>query len=558
MLLHLRIEDLALVDELTCEFGAGLNVLTGETGAGKSVILGALSLLMGQRADRSILRSGADRCVVEAVLTPPRDLPIAGVLEKVGADAGDGELILRRIIGASGSNRQFANGAAVPLGVLAELGEWLVDMHGPHDHQSLLRRQAQLDLLDGYAKGGGLRDACEAAWQGMREADRRIAALSGDGGEIGRTIDLLTFQAREIEGAGLKPGEDVDVAESFRRASHAERLLELAAEAAGILTEQDDSVADRLGQVVRILDELSRMDAPAGDLAAQSRDLAIAARELGSAIERYAGGLESDPETLRLLEQRLNLIESLRRKYGPTVEEILTFGLRARERLDELEGRDEEIRRLEAKKREFDAALRQRCEELSALRRAAALRVAKAVAADLARLGFAGASFAVALEPADPGARGADAVEFLFTPNTGEDARPLRAIASSGEVSRVMLALKAAFAEEDRVPVLLFDEIDVNVGGEVAHAVGETLQRIARRRQVLCITHLAQVACRADHHYRVGKTAAEGRSRTTIEKVTGEARVGEIARMLGGTRIASRAVDHARQLLDSGRGAGGW
>jgi DNA repair protein RecN (Recombination protein N) len=282
------------------------------------------------------------------------------------------------------------------------------------------------------------------------------------------------------------------------------------------------------------------------------------ARELGTALARYAGGLESDPDSLRRVQQRLDLIESLRRKYGPTVEEILAFGAEARQRLEELAGRDEEIRRLEAKKRELEADLRGRCDELTKMRIAGGQRIAKAVAADLDRLGFSGAAFSVRITPADPGPRGADAVDFLFQPNPGEPAKPLRSVASSGEVSRVMLAIKTAFAEQDRVPVLLFDEIDVNVGGEVAHAVGEALQRIADRRQVLCITHLAQVASRADHHFRVGKTTDGGRARTTIGEVAGDARVEEVARMLGGARRASRATDHARQLLESGRGRGRW
>lgn len=557
MLQHLRIEDLALVDELTCEFGPGLNVLTGETGAGKSVVLGALSLLLGQRADRSAIRSGADRCVVEAVLRLPANLPIAGILSDAGADGGE-ELILRRIIAGSGSNRQFANGAAVPLGVLAEIGDWMVDMHGPHDHQSLLRRQAQLDLLDAYGKADEPRADCESTWRAMRDIRQRIESLSGDDHDVARAIEMLTFQVKEIDDADLRPGEDEDVREQYRRADRAGRMLELASQAAGALGESEANIADGIARVVRVLEELASIDEPAADLADQARGLAIDAQELGNALARYAESLDCDPESLRRLEERLNLIESLRRKYGATVEEIRAFADDARTRLDELQGRDEQIRGLQEDQAGLQTRFEKRASELSSTRRKTAATVARKVTRDLEHLGFSGARLQVDLEPAEPGPSGRDLVEFLFTPNAGEEPRPLRMIASSGEVSRVMLALKAAFAEQDKVPVLLFDEIDVNVGGEVAHAVGETMQKIARRRQVLCITHLAQVACRADHHFRVDKRADEGRARTSITKVEGDDRIDEIARMLGGSRRASRAADHARQLLEAGRGDAGW
>ncbi len=550
MLHHLRIRNLALVDDLTCEFGPGLNVLTGETGAGKSIIVGALSLLIGQRADRSAIRAGASRCTVEAVLRLPENLPLDPVLRNAGVEPEpDGGLVLRRIIGADGGNRQFVNGVAVPVSVLGALGELLVDMHGPHDHQSLLRPAAQRDLLDAYAGSGDLREECRGAWRTIRQAESRIEEIAGDDRDVARRIDMLSFQIREIENAGLRPGEDFEVREQYRRASHGERIRELAAEAAGLLSESETAATERLAQAVRLLEELASLDPSAGDLSERAAGLSIETQELGAALIDYGNRLESDPETLRTLQERLDLIESLRRKYGGTIEEILAYRDRAQAELEGLRGRDEEIRKLQETIDRARESFEKSARRLSAARRRASGRVARAVNGNLAELGFPEGSLRVEIRDGEPGPAGRDEVSFLFSPNPGEPDRPLKNIASSGEISRVMLALKAAFADQDRVPVLIFDEIDVNVGGEIAHAVGETMRRIARRRQVICITHLPQVACLADHHFRVVKKTADRRTRTLVSPVEGEGRVREIARMLGGTRRASAALDHARELL---------
>lgn len=550
MLTTLRIKNLALVADLTLELRPGFNAVTGETGAGKSVILGALNLVLGQRADRSAIRTGADACTVEAVFdTRSLRAPLGSFCDENGLEAGEeGQLVLKRTFTAAGTNRQFVNGSPTTLATLATLGEWLVDLHGPHEHQSLLQPAKQLAILDAFGGLNGERDAFTALVCRRAGLETAKAALIVDERTYAQQLDLLRFQVREITEARLRPDEEAEVEAEFQRASNAARLLELTQGALGTLSENDDAALTQLGALGRVLHDLHRIDPGAAELVATHEQAVSLLRDLQADLSRYADKVDVDPARLREVEDRLNLLHTLKRKYGTTLPDVIAFGDDARAKLDALESRDAEVARLNEALRRLDSELTTAAKALSASRRKLIPKLAKAVAKELSALGFPQSSFDVKLEPlAELTATGGDACEFQFAPNPGEPARSLRAIASSGELSRVMLALKTVLASEDEVPVLIFDEVDANVGGETARAVGQKMRQIAKQHQVLCITHLAPVAAAGDAHYVVSKEVIAGRTESHIALLDRKQRVEELARMLGGATAASRK--HAEELL---------
>ncbi len=597
MLATLRIKNLALVADLTLELQAGYNAISGETGAGKSIIIGALNLALGQRADRTLIRAGTDSCAVEAVfelgkLVGPAPSPVispasAPACRTAGGDAcktptGEGagptivrarsamenfldenglepceenQLVIKRVFTAAGANKQFVNGSPTTLATLATLGEWLVDMHGPHEHQSLLQPAKQLAILDAFGKLEPRREEFGALVQERARVETEKSELIVDEKTYAQQLDLLRFQVREIEGAKLQPGEDEQVEAEHQRASNSARLLELTQSALGLLSEDDSSVLAQAGALGRVLHDLQRVDGGAQPLVSAHDQSIAALRELQSELSRYADAVELDPARLAELEERLNLLQSLKRKYGSTLADVIAFGAEAKQELQSLEQRDAELARLNAALQKLDRDLQRTGQQLSAERKKLIPKLSKAVANELGALGFQQSKFDVALNPKSSifnpqspiSHSGLDDIEFQFAPNPGEPARPLRAIASSGEMARVMLALKTVLATEDEVPVLVFDEVDANVGGETANAVGEKMKQIARTHQVLCITHLAPVAAHADAHYVVTKQVREGRTISEIELLTKPARVEELARMLGGGSKAAR--QHAEALL---------
>lgn len=550
MLTTLRIKNLALVADLTLELQPGFNAVTGETGAGKSVILGALNLVLGQRADRSAIRTGADACTVEAVFdTRGLRAPLARFLDENGLETGEeGQLVLKRTFTAAGTNRQFVNGSPTTLATLATLGERLVDLHGPHEHQSLLQPAKQLAILDAFGSLNAERDALAALIRRRAELETKKAALIVDERTYAQQLDLLRFQVREITEARLRPDEEAEVAAEFQRASNAARLLELTRGALGILGENDDAALTQLGALGRALHDLHRIDPGVAEVVAAHEQSISLLRDLQADLSRYADKIDVDPARLREVEERLNCLHTLKRKYGSTLADVIAFGAEAKAKLDTLEGRDAEVARLNEALRKLDSELTAGARALSASRRKLIPKLAKAVAKELSALGFPQSSFDVKMEPlAEVTTTGSDACEFQFAPNPGEPARSLRAIASSGELSRVMLALKTVLASEDEVPVLIFDEVDANVGGETARAVGQKMRQIARQHQVLCITHLAPVAAAGDAHYVVSKEVVAGRTESRIAQLDRKQRVEELARMLGGATTASRK--HAEELL---------
>lgn len=549
MLTTLRIKNLALVADLTLELRHGCNVITGETGAGKSIIIGALNLVLGERADRTLIRSGADSCAVEAVFDVAKlREPLATLLDDNGLEpCEENLLVLKRIFTAAGANRQFVNGSPTTLATLAAIGEGLVDMHGPHDHQSLLHPARQLAILDAF---GGLSAQVAAFAELVRRRaglEQEKAALIVDEKTYAQQLDLLRHQVQEISAAKLRPDEEAEVEAEHHRASNAARLLELSQSALSTLDGEDASLLNQLGALGRTLQELQRVDATAKPFADTHEQVVASLRELQSDLSRYADRVDLDPARLALLEERLDLIHSLKRKYGATLTEVIASGDDAKTRLHSLEQRDAELARLNAALAQLDAKLSRAGLDLTAARRKVIPKLTKAATRQLQDLGFQQSELGVAMAVMALTASGCDSVEFQFAPNPGEPARPLRAIASSGELSRVMLALKTVLAAEDEIPVLVFDEIDANVGGETANTVGEKMRQIARARQVVCITHLAPVAAAADTHFVVSKQVRDGRTLSDIQPLNRKQRVDELARMLGGQGEAARK--HAEAML---------
>ena len=560
MLTILRIKNLALVADLTLELEPGYNTITGETGAGKSILIGALNLALGERADRSLIRSGADGCTVEATFDLSKsNLPVAAFLSENGLEpCEDAQLILKRTLTMAGANRQFINGSPTTLSALATLGNWLVDIHGPHDHQSLLRPTQQLDLLDAFAKLNPLRHTFSDAVARLSKLDAAKSALIVDEDTYARQLELLRHQVDEIQAAHLRPDEEDELQLEFHRTNNAARILELGHHALQQLADDDLSLLSTMGGLGRSLLDLKRVDPAADPLVVAHEEAVALLRQLKSDLDRYVERLAVDPDRLKQLEERLNILQSLKRKYGHTLADVVVFGQTAARELRSLEDRESELDRIERDRVEVIAELRRLGDQLTAARRRIIPALQKQVADQLGQLGFRRSHFEISLSsaPSTPHAppafaTGHDQIEFLFAPNPGEPPRPLRAIASSGEMARVMLAIKTVLATQDAVPVLVFDEVDANIGGDTAQSVGQRMREIGRHRQVLCITHLAPVAACAATHFSVTKETARERTTTRIARLAETDRIDELARMLGGPRDAAR--QHARVLLEHAR-----
>lgn len=549
MLRRLRIKNLAVVEEVEWELGQGFNVLTGETGAGKSILIDAFLLLLGERADKSLVRTGAESCLVEGELEGAKEFH--GWLDQKGVEPDpDGTLVVKRQISAAGTGRQFLNGSAVTLGVLKELGDRLVDLHGPHDHQALLSPAAQRAALDAF--GGLEKDAAAVrlAWGLKKEAEEKLAAFRQRmAGADGATRELIDHQVKELEQAQLRPGEDEELERDHAAAGHGKRIVELAAEVNSLLESGEDNALGFLGKVQRALTEWERLDGAAGEMRSKNEEVVESLRELAREAERRAEQVGLDAERLAEMERRLDLVLGLKKKYGGSVEAALRRLEDLRKRQAELADASGTERKLEEDLKEAAHQHRQTCAKLSEGRKKAAPRFTKEVTEQLRGLGFAQSRLEAAWKTQEFGSDGAETVELLFAPNPGEAPRPLRAIASSGEMARVMLALKTVLAEQDGVPVLIFDEVDANVGGETAAAVAERLRGLGKSHQVLCLTHLPSVAAAAEHHFAVVKRVEKGRTFAELSRLDGEERERELTRMLGGDGKAARML--AKELLEA-------
>jgi len=549
MLSTLAIKNLALVDALTWELGPGLVGVTGETGAGKSIIVGALKLVLGGRADRDLIRNGEDTCTVEAVFEPGQITGINAALTAAGLEpCEEGQLIVKRVISHTGQNRQFINCAPATLAVLKTLGQFLVDLHGPHEHQSLNSRERQLAMLDAAAVAEPALPAYQKAWRAWRDLANAFDELSHAENVSTQELDLLRFQVEEIEAANLKADEEEPLLQRYKMAGNSTRLAELSGAALGALQDADDAILTKLGDLRRTLRELERIDRSVTEITSGFEGAFVELEELESSLRDYHEGLEFDPREIEELEERINLLETLKRKYGGSVERVLDHRDHAAARLGKIEGRSDELERLRQESARARGAVEAAGLILGQIRRKAAPRLAREVARHLGDLGFKQSKFTVELTPlTQPAATGLEEVDFMFAPNPGEPAKPLRVIASSGEMSRVMLAVKSALAKEDSIPLLVFDEIDANVGGEIAAAVGRKMAELGRSHQIISITHLPQVAALAGCHYVVTKVVQKDRTHSQLKRVEDDQRVEEIARMLGGKAESARA--HARSLL---------
>ena len=545
----LRIKNLALVQELEWQMGPGFIAVTGETGVGKSIIIGALQLLLGERADKSLIRTGADLCTVEAVFTGKELQKSNPQLVESGIEPCENDLILKRTLSSTGTNRQFINGSLTTLSILKNLGDELVDLHGPHDHQSLLSPETQLSLLDSFAR-------VEAQLGEYRQHYRQLQTLLAEQAALNtaetareQELDLLRHQITEIKSANLVAGEEEEIERRYKLASNSKRLIELATGVANKLSEADGSVLSQLAETQRLLRELEKIDSSIAQLSSAHTASVVELSEIARSLSAYAEKFDLDPQQLAALEQRVSLFETLKRKYGDSIGEVIAFGERAVERMRTIEGRDAELERLAREIDNVRTQMNRAGEALRKLRAKAAPKLSENIRRNLRDLGFRQSEFEAKLSALEePRPNGFDSAELLFSPNPGEPLKPLRAIASSGEISRLMLAIKSALAAQDAIPLLVFDEIDTNVGGEIAHAVGAKMRTLGRDHQVICITHLPQVAATASSHFVVTKDVARGRTFSDLHEVTGKARQEEIARMLGGK--SESALKLAASLLE--------
>jgi DNA repair protein RecN (Recombination protein N) len=581
MLDELDIRNFAIIDHVHLQFQAGLTVLTGETGAGKSIIIDALGILLGGRAGVDLIREGETQARVEGVFQLPDDERLCATLADYGLDGEDGTLILARELSRTGRSTARVNGRAVPLSVVQRVSERLVDIHGQTEHLALLRASDQLEILDRYAGLGGRRERMAALVRKLRDVRAAIARLSGDQREAARRLDLLHFQVEEIDRAALSVEEEAALAAEVRVLAGAERLRQLAGQLHAVLAGGDDatSAEDVLGNAVHLAAEIARID-PTQEESADGLTAALGdVQEIARAVRRYADALEDDPQRLATLLERQELIRTLKRKYGATVEEVLAFGAEAAREAAAINHSDERRAELADEEARLAREAGALAGELSAARRQAAGQLAERVQQELASLNMGGAAFQVRLSrrpdpeglviepapglPASPTKNdtehqippyafdltGVDQVEFLVAPNVGESPKPVARIASGGETSRIMLALKSALSEADRTATLVFDEVDVGVGGRSGRVIGEKLWQLAKHHQVLCITHLPQVAVFGDHHQKIRKVVQAGRTATTVDPLADVERVEELAQMVGGMAVSGTTRRAAQDLL---------
>ena len=552
MLTELRIRNFAIIESVTLPLGEGFNVLSGETGAGKSIIVGALGLLLGERASADLIRSGAEKATVEGVFDVTNVKGIVKLADDHGIEVEDETLVLKREIAANGRGRAWINGAPVTATVLAEIGRQLVNLHGQHDAQTLLDPDSQREILDAFGTAEAQAALVRNTYNELSAVRREISALTTRRAEAEKRADYLRHVAKEIEEARVSPGEDAKLEDEARVLENADELRTLASSLNDLLSGDDASVITQLGAAQRPLTAIERIDPSAARMQELFDAGFYALQELARSVEDYAGSVELDPDRLEEVRTRRDKLFGLLKKYGPTLESVIEAGRSARSELDLIDTAQFDLANLTARETETRRRLLAEAERLSEMRATAAKKIAKSVDVLLPQLGMPDGRFSVALTARDePTANGAEDVEFRVALNVGHDERPLARVASGGELSRVMLALKTILARVDRVPTLIFDEVDAGIGGRVGLQVGDTLRRVAKEHQVFAISHLPQIAARAHHHIVVAKGAKGGVTTADISVLDGSSRVNEIARMLGGDPESKVSRAHARELLET-------
>jgi DNA repair protein RecN (Recombination protein N) len=560
MLTDLTIKNFAIIDQVHTQFGPGLNALTGETGAGKSILVDAINLLLGSRASAEMIRTGQEEASVEAFIELEAGKELS-FLKNLGLEKSEG-LQIRRILHPSGKSRAFLNGTAITLHMLEEMGEEMIQIYGQHEHQHFLDPVRHIDILDGSGGLLDLRNQFQEVFARWTKAASELEDLISRQKQRSERMEFLAFQSGEIGRASLKIGEDEELAAERSRLAHAEKLQSLAHFGAEVLYGESGSVVERLKATLQRLKEGAKVDPALSPLVASVESILFQSEDVASSLRSYGEKIFFDPKRLETIESRIDELSKLKKKYGPTLADVLAHKEKIdgeRKNLGNLEERISQLEKVASE--EFTQALTI-ARQLSRQRKGAALELASKLEKELSTLGMKKVRFQIqVVSEAGKGAeggpgpplheKGLDQVEFLLSPNPGEDLKPLARIASGGELSRIMLAMKRIFAEETLVKTLIFDEVDAGIGGGIAEIVGRKLKEISRQHQVFCITHLPQIACFADAHYKVTKKESGGRTYVEVKRLSEEERLEEVARMLGGLKITGKTIDHAREMLKS-------
>jgi DNA repair protein RecN (Recombination protein N) len=567
MLLQLNIRDIALIDQVNIELGSGLNILTGETGAGKSIIIDSINAVLGDRVSKEIIRTGSEKAVVEAVFQTDTGR-VSDILGEIGIEPEeDGTLILSRELTQSGRNTCRVNGRLVAASLLKSLGERLIDLHGQHDNQSLLRVESHIDLLDSF--GGEVIQSIKREYTALheqyREVRAKLKALSGDPGERERKMDLLKFQIDEIKKAKLKPGEEEELNKQKTLLANSEKISEALTTAYGLLSSGESGkkpAADAMNEALSQLGTVSRLEDEFEELRKRLQDIIYQMDDLTADIRRNIENIEYDPAQLEEIEERLDLLYKLKRKYGSSIQEVQQFCVSAQEQLSEMEKSEETAGDLRNRQAELDRQLFETSCRLNDERKKAASLLEESIGRQLDDLEMKRARFKAEIQFDDAvGAQGGrkytqnglNRVEFLISANAGEPLKPLAKIASGGEMSRIMLAIKTILAEVDKIPTMIFDEIDIGISGKAGQKVGEKLSYISKGHQVICVTHLAQIACMAGSHYLIEKISGEDNTRTTVELLDKTEKIKEIARLIGGSEASSASLKYAEEMINNAK-----
>ncbi len=562
MLKTLWIKNYALIDEMHVEFGQGLNILTGETGAGKSIILGALSLLLGERVKTDVIRQGSSAAVVEALFDRETLNHLDDFKDQI--DLSEDGLLLRREVHQSGRTRSFVNDSPISNSLLAEIGDRLIDLHGQHDHQSLLKVDQHLNVLDNFGVDQTLRGQVKASFKKVRQLISDLEKLNQKESELREKRELLAFQAEEIAKVNPKSGEEEELELEERVLQNSERLFQASRDLNDLLYEGEGSVSEKLSTAHHRLSELLEVDGVFNSWIKECESARIMVEEIVNNFKNYVSKVEFNPQRLEEVRERLGLLSVLKKKYGGTIEQVIRFWEKSRKELEQIETVGDQIGRLKPELEEENKQLSRLCKELSDVRRETASDLEKRTMDSLEELGLKNGLFRIVMavnenphgliqigdKTVSVSDSGIDRVEFIISLNPGEDPKPLVTVASGGEISRIMLALKTVLAEADEIPVLVFDEIDAGISGRIARVVGKNLKNVSSRHQVICITHLPQIASMGDSHFRVEKEVKEDRSRTTIRPLDKNERVQEIAKLIGGEEVTESAMQSARELLN--------
>jgi DNA repair protein RecN (Recombination protein N) len=557
VLVELLVENYAVVERVRLRFHPGLNLLTGETGSGKSIVVDALGLLFGGRASADMVRSDTERARISGIFEAPRNSLFRTLLDDAGVSIEDDELLIEREVLAGGKSRAFVGSRPATAGLLREMAPFLGDIHGQHEQQQLFSPEDQLGMLDEFAGAGDQSAQVADLYREWKRCGKELEELETSEQEKLRLSDLWSFQKKEIEMVGLKASEDAELENERRVLRNVARLQETANAAYSALYDSPESMSTQLRIALRKVEELCRIDNSLQGVLESLRPADAAIQDASHAMRGYLDKLEADPDRLENIESRLASIEKLKRKYGSTIEDVLTFLDQARKQLEAVETAGERKEQLRKELARLSDAYRESAAELTRTRAAAAQKLSKKVEHELASLAMDKTVFQIRLEAAAWSERGADRVQFLLSPNPGEEPRSLDKVASGGELSRIALALKTSTGGATRgngvARTLVFDEVDAGIGGSVAESVGRRLKKLSASNQVLCVTHLAQIAGFADHHYHVEKREVKGRTVAEVEELTGEARTREIGRMLSGQKITPEALKHAEQLIREAR-----